>query len=151
MTLSYFSLQQGSVVPTCLVKPTNADDVLSIVTEADRYRCLFAVRSGGHSAIRGASNVQDGITIDMASINEVTVSKDRSSVVVGSGNTWLNVYSQLEPEGLVVLGGRDADVGVGGLLLGGGVNFFSSLYGFSCDNVINYEVVWKPLHSHIMS
>ena len=33
------------------------------------------------------------------------------------------------------------DVGVGGLLLGGGVSFLSAQFGFACDNVLNYEVV----------
>lgn len=38
---------------------------------------------------------------------------------------------------LIVLG----DVGVGGLLLGGGLSFLSAQYGFACDNVVNYEIV----------
>lgn len=33
------------------------------------------------------------------------------------------------------------DVGVGGLLLGGGLSFLSAEYGLPCDNVVNYEVV----------
>lgn len=33
------------------------------------------------------------------------------------------------------------DVGVGGLLLGGGLSFLSTQYGLACDNVVNYEVV----------
>lgn len=33
------------------------------------------------------------------------------------------------------------DVGVGGLLLGGGLSFMSGQYGLPCDHVVNYEVV----------
>lgn len=33
-----------------------------------------------------------------------------------------------------------ADIGVGGLTLGGGMSFFSGRYGWACDNVVNYEV-----------
>lgn len=33
------------------------------------------------------------------------------------------------------------DVGVGGLLLGGGLSFLSAQYGLGCDSVVNYEVV----------
>jgi len=33
------------------------------------------------------------------------------------------------------------DVGVAGLLLGGGLSFLSAQYGLACDNVVNYEVV----------
>lgn len=47
----------------------------------------------------------------------------------------------MEPKGLVVSGGRLAPIGVPGLLLGGGISFYGNQYGFSCDNVINYEIV----------
>ena len=51
------------------------------------------------------------------------------------------MYSFLEQKGLVVSGGRLAPIGVPGLLLGGGISFYGNQYGFSCDNVVNYEVV----------
>jgi FAD/FMN-containing dehydrogenase len=34
-----------------------------------------------------------------------------------------------------------APVGVPGLVLGGGISFFSNELGWACDNVANYEVV----------
>lgn len=54
---------------------------------------------------------------------------------------WVDVYSFIESKGLVVSGGRLAPIGVPGLLLGGGISFYGNQYGFSCDNVINYEIV----------
>jgi FAD/FMN-containing dehydrogenase len=33
------------------------------------------------------------------------------------------------------------DVGVGGLLLGGGMSFLSAQFGLACDHVLNYEVI----------
>lgn len=33
-----------------------------------------------------------------------------------------------------------ADIGTGGLTLGGGISFFSARYGWACDNVNNYQV-----------
>ena len=39
---------------------------------------------------------------------------------VGPGNKWQAVYETVERQGLVVLGGRDGDIGVGGLTTGGG-------------------------------
>lgn len=38
-------------------------------------------------------------------------------------------------------GGREAAVGVGGLLLGGGNTLFTARHGFACDTVVSYEVV----------
>lgn len=51
------------------------------------------------------------------------------------------MYSFLEPHGLSVAGGRLGPVGVPGLLLAGGINFYGNQIGFGCDTVVNYEVV----------
>jgi len=53
----------------------------------------------------------------------------------------MDVYLVLEAMGLMIAGGRDASVGVGGLVTGGGISFFSPRAGFVCDNVVNFEVV----------
>lgn len=51
------------------------------------------------------------------------------------------VYNELEKYGRVVAGGRVDCVGVGGLLLGSGLSFYSGRDGFACDSVVAYEVV----------
>lgn len=83
------------------------------------FGCQFAVKSGGHAAFKGASNIDSGITIDLKNLKQIAVSADRSSTKVGAGNHWADVYSRLEPLGLSVVGGRVANIGVGGLTLGG--------------------------------
>ena len=40
-----------------------------------------------------------------------------------------------------MLGGRDPDVGVGGLILGGGSPNFASESGLVCDTVTEFEIV----------
>lgn len=77
------------------------------------------MKSGGHAAFKGASNIAGGITIDFADMNEITVSEDGSIVSIGPGNTWYDVYTTLELQNLTVIGGRVAAIGVGGLTLGG--------------------------------
>lgn len=71
----------------------------------------------------------------------VELSEDRKTAKIGPGNSWYDVYRQLDPKGVSVVGGREAGVGVGGLTLGGGISYFSGRYGWACDNVRNYEVV----------
>lgn len=66
-----------------------------------------------------AANILDGITIDLSSMKAVNVAADHSSVSVGAGARWEDVYNNLEPLGLAVAGGRAAPVGVSGLTLGG--------------------------------
>lgn len=38
------------------------------------------------------------------------------------------------------MGAEILNIGVGGLTLGGGISYFSGIYGWACDNVNNYEV-----------
>jgi FAD/FMN-containing dehydrogenase len=54
---------------------------------------------------------------------------------------WGDVYTYLEAYGLGATGGRSGHVGVGGLLVSGGASYHTQLWGLSCDNVVNYEVV----------
>ena len=74
-------------------------------------------------------------------MKQLDVSADRSYVSVGPGNLWYDVYSGLEGKNLAVVGGRVADIGVGGLTLGGGISFFTGKRGWACDNVLAYEMV----------
>lgn len=67
----------------------------------------------------GASNAPGRITFDMKNLNDVIISEDLESTIVGTGNTWGDVYKVLDPMNLTVVGGRDTGVGVGGFTLGG--------------------------------
>ncbi|PBP15810.1 FAD binding domain-containing protein [Diplocarpon rosae] len=138
----YWSAQQASASPICRFSPANAVGVSFAVLTVQVSGCKFAVKSGGHAAFRGASNIDEGLTIDLINLNQITVSMDRTETAVGSGNRWHDVYSALQPQGLSVVGGRVSAIGVGGLITGGGISFFSGRYGWACDNVNSYEVVF---------
>ncbi len=67
-----------------------------------------------------AANIgSEGLTIDLSKLNDVSVSADHSLVSVGGGARWVDVYRTLHDLGLAAPGGRVANVGVGGLTLGG--------------------------------
>lgn len=78
----------------------------------------FAVRSGGHEPHRGFANIDNGVLVDMSNFTRLDYDADRNVAVVGPGLTWGDVYTQLAAYGVVVVGGRVLDVGVGGLILG---------------------------------
>lgn len=91
----------------------------TIVKTLVKEQCHFAIKSGGHSRHEGDSSAGAGVTIDLARMKTVDVGKDKKTAKVGAGARWLDVYTSVEKEGLMVVGGRVADVGVGGLTLGG--------------------------------
>lgn len=136
----YWSQQQALTEPTCRFSPHSAEEVSLALLTSRVTQCKFAVKSGGHAAFAGASNIQDGLTIDLINLNQVQVSSDKKQASIGAGNVWYDVYTKLQPMGLTVIGGRVSAIGLGGLTLGGGMSFFSARYGWACDNVNNFEV-----------
>ena len=117
----YWTQQEASLLPTCRLTPTCAEDVSFAVITLAQYNCHFAIRGGGHMSWAGAANIQDGVTIDLSQMKAVSVNDEQTITRVGPGARWSDVYSTLSPMNLSVVGGRVSDVGVAGLTLGGNV------------------------------
>ncbi|EXJ75709.1 uncharacterized protein A1O5_00216 [Cladophialophora psammophila CBS 110553] len=139
--LKYFTAQSAALVPAVQVFPENAKEVSTVLQVAQDLQIPFAVKAGGHGVYSGASSIEGGILIDLSRINAVEVAPDRTSVSIGAGAKWGDVYGKLDQMGISVPGGRISTVGVGGLTLGGGISFAASRYGLACNNVKSYEVV----------
>nr|POE94512.1 bifunctional solanapyrone synthase [Quercus suber] len=137
----YWSEQQASTEPACRFSPQNAVAVSRALCALRSHQCQFAVKSGGHGSFYGASNIEGGVTIDLGQLNQIQVSSSRTITHVGTGNRWEDIYTKLDNMSLAVIGGRNGDIGAGGLTLGGGISFFSGVHGWACDNVKNFEVV----------
>lgn len=62
-------------------------------------------------------------------------------MTLGAGLQWQDVYTRAVNNGLNVLGGRFATVGVSGILLGGGYSWISNKHALASDNVVEYTMV----------
>ena len=148
---SYWAQQECEVIPACVVRPCDVQQLCTAVTvlkrEYDEQRKqagekkaegLFAIRSGGHSPVSGAASIKGGVVIDLGLFCEVTPSEDGSSVTIGAGAKWMDVSKVLDEKGLAVVGGRNSAVGVGGLTLGGQLLLFTSVLApvpsFDCES-----------------
>ncbi len=98
-----------------------------------------AVRSGGHS-LAGLSTNDGGLVVDLSPMNQVELLGDRL-VRVGTGATWGVVSKPLAPHGLAVSSGDTSNVGVGGLLTGGGLGWLLRRHGMTIDHLVAAEVV----------
>ncbi|KAI1436635.1 hypothetical protein GGR50DRAFT_199188 [Xylaria sp. CBS 124048] len=137
---SYWS-NTAKLRPACIVVPQSAQEVAAALKAIVRAGHKFAVRSGGHTSTAGSNNIKDGVTIDLSELNTVSYDAASGLANIGPGAVWRAVYKTLSSHGVTVAGGRAGDVGVGGLLLGGGKSFFTGGHGFACDNVVAYEIV----------
>lgn len=122
------------------MEPSNAAEVARVLEIAVENQCPIAIKSGGHSTNRDASNSVGGVTIDLARINHVRLSDDHTQADFGPGLLLRDAYAALEPFNLANLGGRTADVGLGGYTIGGGLSALSPKFGLALDNVFEYEV-----------
>ncbi|KAI0415917.1 hypothetical protein F5X98DRAFT_345307 [Xylaria grammica] len=127
--------------PSCVFEPSSAANLGSAVKIIKAARSRFAVRAGGHMPVPGAQSVQSGVMISLSKLNTRRLNADKTIASIGPGQVWADVYTWLAPEGLAVNGGRYGTVGVGGLLVGGGISYFSSTKGWGCDPIVGYEVV----------
>ena len=91
--------------------------------------------------VPSAASTNDGVLIVMTTMRDLAVAPDHKSVTIRPGLNWGDVYSALRPYKLMVLGGRYAPVGTSGLLLGGGISYYSSVYGWAANQVRRYEIV----------
>ncbi|KAE9577627.1 hypothetical protein CGMCC3_g6104 [Colletotrichum fructicola] len=138
---SYWA-QSAQLKPWAIVQPRNAEEVSKTVQAlVATPECNFAVRSGGHTVWPGASNIQDGITIDLGLMAKTTYNHGTELASLLPGGRWTDVYYEVEKHGRMVAGGRENAVGIGGLTTGGGKTFYTCRVGFACDQVVNYEVV----------
>lgn len=129
------------MTPLCVFEPSTVAALSQGLKLIRSARSQFAFRSGGHMPVPGAQSLNDGVMISASLFNANSLSADRSVASVGPGQTWMDVYEWLAPHGLAVNGGRFPSVGVGGLLVGGGMGYFSGSQGWAADNVVGWQVV----------
>jgi FAD/FMN-containing dehydrogenase len=77
------------------------------------------VKGGGHATNPGFSSTT-GVQITMSQFSEIDYNGATQTVTLGAGLIWDDVYTALEPHGVVALGGRVTGIGVAGFTLGGG-------------------------------
>ncbi|KAI4185342.1 MAG: hypothetical protein LQ348_004379 [Seirophora lacunosa] len=153
---SYYSGFERALSPGCIFRPENATEVSQFVklvtangenAKGGKYgnpnqsTPKFAIRGGGHTLFSGAANIDGGVTVDLRAIKSLELSQDRRVASIGGGAIWSDIYPQMVPYNLTVMGGRVPGVGVGGYSTGGGVNFLNQRHGWACDNIYGYEVV----------
>ncbi|KAJ9313558.1 CAZyme family AA7 [Paecilomyces variotii] len=137
----YWSAACSDLRPSCMLFPSSAEQVADIVRALQDTDDFFAVKSGGHMPNNGFASIQNGVLISTKNLNQVVYDPDTQTAVIGPGLAWEDAQKGLDGTGRTLVGGRIGGVGVGGYLLGGGLSFLSSQYGWAANNVVNFQVV----------
>ena len=125
--------------PAVIVRASSEADVVAAVRFAVDAGLGVAVRSGGHGGPMYSPGAER-LLIDLADLDSVTVD-DAGVATIGPGAVWSDVAAVLTPSGYAVTSGDTADVGVGGLALGGGIGWLVRRDGLTIDNLLSARVV----------
>src|SRR5690348_10534810 len=128
--------------PRYIVVAGDSDQVVCAVQCALDQGLRITVRGGGHCYEDFVSDNDDGIIIDLSSLNRVCYDPVHELYGVDGGCMLWNVYEQLYKEhGVTLPGGSCASVGVGGHVVGGGYGLLSRKYGLTVDYLHTVEVI----------
>lgn len=93
--------------------------------------------------IDNAANINSsGVLVSSTNLKTLQLSEDKQTMSIGPGPRWGDVFEYMDGTNLTVVGGRLAPVGVPGLLLGGGISYYSYKQGIGSagGKIKAYEV-----------
>ncbi len=126
--------------PALIAQCHSAEDVAAAVKHASANGMTAVARGGGHS-VSGASLPQDGLMVDLAAMNAVTVDPASRQAQVGGGALLGDLDAATQAHGLAVTAGVEPGTGAGGLTLGGGIGFLARKLGLTIDSLTGAQMV----------
>ena len=127
------------VRPAAVLSAASPGDVAAAIGWAREHRVPVVARGGGHSY--AGHSVNTGLVLDLGDLDEVRVDPETALVTVGGGARTRGVHAALRAHDLMFPLGNGDDVGIGGLVLGGGVAASSRALGLTCDALVETEIV----------
>ncbi|CAA3026334.1 cytokinin dehydrogenase 7 [Olea europaea subsp. europaea] len=131
--------------PLAIIKPAGSDDISKVIQLAKQIPHLTVAASGNDHSINGQAMVDNGIIIDMKSMDadRIEVAPSGSYVDVSGGVLWEDVLkSCVLNHGLSPRSWTDyLGLTVGGTLSNAGVSGQTFIYGPQTENVTELEVI----------
>ena len=124
--------------PAAVLEVAGTTDVLAAVRWAGAHGVPVSVQPTGHAP---RATLDGTLLLRTRALQGIEIDEVRRTVAVGAGVKWGELCEALDGTGLMALCGSNPDVSVVGLTLGGGVSWFTRLWGFTADSVVSFDVV----------
>jgi FAD/FMN-containing dehydrogenase len=134
-----WALQYITELPTAIARCTSEADVIACVRWAVANKIPFSTRSGGHSY--GGFSRSPGLIVDLGLIRSVEVDGAAGRVTAGGGSLNGTLFEPLKAAGLAYRHGSCPNVGLAGLLTGGGITLTMRDRGLACDGLESTRMV----------
>lgn len=127
--------------PEYIIRAASIADVAHTILFARSHDLSVSIKGSGHS-YAGCFLQQDGILLDLSSLNDLEILPDRGLAIAGPGVTSGQLTRALSRWGLAFPTGHGGSVGLGGFLLGGGLGINCDAWGgMSAFNLIAVDVI----------
>jgi FAD/FMN-containing dehydrogenase len=129
--------------PFAVLQPGSVTDIATMVAFARKHTLTIGAmgKVGESHSTFGQAQVDAGIVIDMARLNQIHAINDDNAVVDG-GVRWVHLLAQTIPLGKAPPTLTDyVNLSIGGTLAVGGIGGQAFRHGFQVDNVLELEVV----------
>ena len=137
-TLPY-ALQYGKTIPQAVVRCMTEKDVVTTVKWARQNNIAITTRSGGHS-YAGYSSTNE-LLLDLSGMTNITLNSSTGLATVDGGARNRHVFAAFRDTGLAITHSESKNVGMGGLVLGGGIGFNMRAHGLTCDQLVETRMV----------
>ncbi len=134
-----WALQYNNVLPRGIALCERSEDVSVCLVWARKYGIPLVARSGGHSY--GGYSTTPGLMVDVSLMNGVSYDARTRLLKTGGGARNKHVFAAGNRHNVSITHGRCFEVGVAGLTLGGGIGFDMRMNGYTCDRLVETEVV----------
>lgn len=126
--------------PAAVALPTTAAEVAGVVRSAAANGLRVAPQGTGHNP-GPLGPLDDAVLLRTSRMNGVTIDRDQQQARVEAGATWNDVIAPAAAQGLAALHGSSGGLNVVGYSLGGGIGWYSRMFGLQSNSITAVEVV----------
>jgi FAD/FMN-containing dehydrogenase len=137
-TLPY-ALQYGKTIPQAVVRCVSEKDVVTTVKWARQNDIAITTRSGGHS-YAGYSSTNE-LLLDLSGMNNISLNSSTGLATIAGGARNMHVYAAFREPNLAITHSSCKNVGISGMVLGGGIGLNMRAQGLTCDQLVETRIV----------
>ncbi|KAH8661083.1 FAD binding domain-containing protein [Ilyonectria robusta] len=127
--------------PAVVVNATCESDLKAVVKYCAKNKVPILAQNGGNGWAAGQWDLGTGVMLNLAGLNQVVVSTDKKTALVGGGALVGDVIAAADAAGVLVQTGNCNCVGALGAALGGGYGNIMGERGFFVDNILSMRVI----------
>jgi FAD/FMN-containing dehydrogenase len=126
--------------PALVIRCLGVGDVVAAVEFVREHGLALTIKGGGHN-ISGLAVADGAVMLDMSLMRGVRVDPAARTAWAQAGCLLGDVDRETQLHGLAAPLGFISTTGIAGLTLGGGIGYLTRRCGWTCDNVVAFDVV----------